>query len=163
MGIGELNTFKSDSVEYSTPLSLFIPIKKEFDLKIDVCANDENYKLEKYWTCREDAFVQEWNENSWMNPPYNNDLKKWVRKAYKESIKYRKVTIVCLIPVRSNTKWWSEVVNKAEVRFIIGEVNFSNLKRGLWLPLCFLIFGNKSKPGRFGCVYYNKNLSNFII
>ena len=39
-------------------------------------------------------------------------------------------TKVCLIPVRSNTKWWAEVCVKAEIRFINGEVNFNDEERG---------------------------------
>lgn len=157
MGIGKINNFNSNKIEYSTPLSLFNPLKEEFDLEIDVCANEENHKLDRYFTEEQNGLKQDWIGNCWMNPPFSRDLSKWVKKAHSESLKY-KGTKVCLIPVRSNTKWWEEVVKDAEVRFVIGEVNFNNEKRGLWLPICILIFGDKAKVGSFSTIrYVNEN------
>ena len=67
-------------------------------------------------------------------------------------------TKVCLIPVRSNTKWWAEVSPKSEIRFINGEVNFNNEKRGLWLPMCIIIFGEQAKIGTFSIIDYRSKL-----
>lgn len=153
MGIGKINNFKSETIEYSTPVSLFHPLAIEFNLKRDVCATKDNTKLPMYWEIKDDALNQEWKEDCWMNPPFNRQLSKWVKKAHSESLK-NKNTIVCLIPVRSNTKWWRNTIKDAEVRFIIGEVNFNNLKRGLWLPMCIVIFGNKAKVGSFSFINY---------
>jgi site-specific DNA-methyltransferase (adenine-specific) len=89
-----------------------------------------------------------------MNPPFNKELKKWVIKAKDESIKHHSI-VCCLIPVRSNTIWWKDVSKYAEIRFIIGEVNFSNLKRGLWLPMCLMIFGTR-KMGQFSVINYKE-------
>jgi len=157
MGIGKINNFNSKKVEYSTPLSLFTPLKDEFDLDIDVCANEENHKLDKYFTEEQDGLKQDWEGNCWMNPPFSRALSKWVKKAHKDSLSFSG-TKVCLVPVRSNTKWWEEVIKDAEVRFIIGEVNFNNEERGLWLPMCVLIFGDKAKVGSFSTIkYINEN------
>jgi len=79
-----------------------------------------------------------------------------VKKAHDEALKH-KSTIVCLVPVRSNTKWWNDTVVDAEIRFINGEVNFSDLDRGLWLPMCILIFGSKAKRGHFGFINYRQH------
>ena len=40
-----------------------------------------------------------------------------------------------------------------EIRFIIGEVNFNDLERGLWLPMCLMIFGTVKK-GQFSYIDY---------
>ena len=150
---------ESKSVEYSTPLALVEPLIKEFNLTRDICASSENYKLSDYWTKEDDAFTKNWEGNCWMNPPFSRDLNKWVRKAYAETYGLDgSGTKVCLIPVRSNTKWWSEVSPKSEIRFINGEVNFNNAERGLWLPMCIIVFGEQAKIGTFSIIdYRSKN------
>lgn len=155
MGIGKNNNFNSDKVEYSTPISLFNLLAQEFDFEIDVCASKENAKVNTYWTIEDDALKQDWIGNCWMNPPFSKQLNKWVKKAWQDSKKFNG-TKVCLIPVRSNTKWWEEVIKDAEVRFIIGEVNFNDEERGLWLPMCILIFGDKAKVGTFSTIDYKE-------
>ena len=142
---------KSNKTEYSTPPKIVEPLIKEFNITRDVCASLENYKLPDYWTKKDNALALTWEGNCWMNPPFGRDLRKWVKKAYSEASNGTKV---CLIPVRSNTKWWSEVAPKAEIRFINGEVNFNNQPRGLWLPMCIMIFGEQAKTGTFSIIDY---------
>ena len=153
MGLGKDNNFKSEKVDYSTPWNLFLPLKEEFDLEWDVCANHENHKLDNYWTIGDDALTKDWIGNCWINPPFSRDLNKWIKKAHSETKKHGGTKVV-LTPVRSNTKWWNEIINDAEVRFVIGEVNFNDEPRGLWLPICILIFGEKAKVGTFSTIQY---------
>jgi phage N-6-adenine-methyltransferase len=157
MGIGTIgnkqNTFVSKSVEYSTPLKIVNPLIEEFSITKDVCADISNHKLPDYWTKEQDALKQDWLGNCWMNPPFDRNLNKWVRKAHKETQKHGG-TKVCLIPVRSNTVWWAEVCKDAEIRFINGEVNFNDEPRGLWLPMCVIIFGERAKVGTFSVIDY---------
>ena len=155
MGVGKQNEFKSDSIEYSTPGRLVVPLIKEFAITKDVCASALNHKLPDYWTIDDDALTKDWKGNCWMNPPFSRNLNKWVKKACNEALQHGG-TKVCLIPVRSNTKWWAEVSVHAEVRFINGEVNFNNEARGLWLPMCIMIFGEKAKVGKFSIINYRK-------
>ena len=153
MGLGKNTEFKSDKTNYSTPLKLIAPLIDEFKLITDVCADKYNYKCEKYWTEEDDAFTKDWIGNCWMNPPFSRILSKWVKKAFKDSKKFGD-TKVCLIPVRSNTKWWAEVCLFSEIRFINGEVNFNDEERGLWLPMCVMIFGKQAKVGTFSIINY---------
>ena len=141
----------SRSIEYSTPLEIVNPLIKEFSLTRDVCASKYNFKLNSYWTIQDNAFTKEWHGNCWMNPPFNKDLGKWVKKAHLDR-KYG--TKVCLIPVRANTKWWSEVCLDSEIRFINGEVNFNNEPRGLWAAMCIMIFGEQAKIKNFSVINY---------
>tara|TARA_R110002051_G_scaffold260163_1_gene319969 strand:- start:8021 stop:8494 length:474 start_codon:yes stop_codon:yes gene_type:complete len=144
---------KSHSIEYSTPPQLVNPLIIEFSLTTDVCASAENAKLSHYWTIEDDALSKTWKGNCWMNPPFNRDLQKWVKKAHSER---HSGTKVCLIPVRSNTKWWSEVCRDSEIRFINGEVNFNDKPRGLWAALCIMIFGEGAKVGTFSVIDYRR-------
>lgn len=45
-----LKEFKSNSVEYETPDSIFLPLKNEFGLKVDLAASEKNHKLEKFYS-----------------------------------------------------------------------------------------------------------------
>ena len=143
MGIDK-NAFKSKSEEYETPKEIFEPLKREFNLVLDVCASESNTKMPLYFSKEQDALTKDWDNNFWMNPPFSRNLKKWVQKAYEESQKG--VIGVSILPVRSNTNWWHKYIIevKAEVRFLKGEIKFSNQKRGLWLPFAIVIW--KSSP-----------------
>lgn len=154
MGIGKINNFKSEKIVYSTPIKLFNVINQEFNFNLDVCALPENAKCQNYFTPEIDGLKQNWTGVCWMNPPFNKELKKWIIKARDESLK-RGSIVCCLIPVRSNTVWWKDVCKNAEIRFIIGEVNFNDLERGLWLPMCLMIFGT-NKKGQFSCIDYKQ-------
>ena len=75
-----------------------------------------------------------------MNPPFN-ELKKWVEKAYKESLKG--ATVVCLIPSRTNTNWWHEYCMKGEIRYIKGRPKFKGCVHGFPQPLSIVVFHKK--------------------
>jgi phage N-6-adenine-methyltransferase len=146
----------SKSIEYSTPSAIVQPLIVEFDLQLDVCASSKNHKLPNYFTINDNALNKQWHGNCWMNPPFDRNLGKWVKKAHHEA-KQNGGTKVCLFPVRSNTSWWNEVCPDAEIRFINGEVNFNDEPRGLWWPMCIMIFGEKAKVGTFSTINYRKN------
>lgn len=152
MGIGKINNFKSDNIIYSTPRKLFDVINQEFNFNLDVCALPENTKCDNYFTPEMDGLKQDWRGICWMNPPFNKDLKKWVLKAQLESKKHNSI-VCCLVPFRGNTVWFRDVCMDCEIRFIIGEVNFNDLERGLWLPMCLMIFGT-GKQGQFSYIDY---------
>lgn len=80
------NTFKSDKIDYSTPIKLFEYLNNEFHFNIDVCANASNAKCSSYFTEEQDGLKQDWTGVCWMNPPFNKELKKWVIKARDELI-----------------------------------------------------------------------------
>lgn len=152
MGIGRLNNFKSESEVYSTPIRLFEAVDAEFGFTLDVCANADNAKCASFFDEEIDGLKQDWTGVCWMNPPFNKELKKWVLKARAESKKHGSV-VCCLVPFRGNTLWFRDVCMDAEIRFIIGEVNFNELERGLWLPMCLMIFGT-GKEGTFRYLDY---------
>jgi phage N-6-adenine-methyltransferase len=163
MGIDKIgnkkNSFASKDIEYSTPISIVQPLIAEFGITRDVCASQKNHKLPDYWTKDDDAFTMDWVGNIWMNPPFDRNLAKWVKKASDEADKHGG-NKVCLIPVRSNTKWWAQYIPKAEIRFINGEVNFNDEPRGLWMGMCIIIFGEQAKVGTFSIIDYRKLRNN---
>lgn len=127
---------------WATPQSLFNELDSEFHFTLDVCALPENAKCRKYFTQREDGLAQQWSGICWMNPPYGRTIAAWVRKAYEAS--QVGVTVVCLLPSRTDTAWWHEYVTKAdEVRFVRGRIKFGTAESGAPFPSAIVIFRAK--------------------
>ena len=150
--------FDKDKVEKSlastvweTPPEVFDPINREFKFTLDVCADRNNTKCELFYDEQTNGLIQDWSDNvCWCNPPYGNDVRKWVKKAIIESEKG--VTTVLLIPCKTNTNWWHDlVIPKAEVRFLRGRVKFIKdsiqTKQALPWPLAFVIYRANKQEG----------------
>lgn len=132
--------FTSRTEEWETPDYVFLALKKEFDFQVDVCATSENAKCKIYFDKSVDGLKREWSPfRCWMNPPYGRDISKWMRKAFNES--QRGALVVCLIPSRTDTKWWHDWVMRAsEIRFVSGRINFGNSKNSAPFPSCIVIY-----------------------
>ncbi len=114
---------KSGQYCWETPQEFFDELNKEFGFTIDVCANEENHKCDIYFSEKDDGLSKDWKNNvCWMNPPYGTKISKWVKKAYEES--QRGVLVVCLLPSRTDTRWWWDYCMKGEIRFIKGRLKF---------------------------------------
>jgi phage N-6-adenine-methyltransferase len=133
--------FTSVTDEWETPREFFDAVNEVFHFSLDVCATRTNAKCGRYFTKAEDGLLQSWNGVCWMNPPYGREISLWVRKAYESSLKTGTV-VVCLLPARTDTRWWHEyVIASAErVRFIRGRLRFSG--RGpAPFPSALVVFG----------------------
>ena len=130
--------FKRSKIDYETPDYIFKPLDNEFKFTLDVCANSKNAKCVKYFTEENNGLNQRWSGTCWMNPPFGREMKKWIIKAYKESEKG--TVVVALLPSRTNTAWWHDYVEKGEVRFLRGEIRFKGYDRGLWMPMCIVVW-----------------------
>jgi phage N-6-adenine-methyltransferase len=69
--------FKSGNKEWETPEEVFQPLKKEFNIVLDVCAAPKNTKCGAYYDRKYDGLRANWSVganalkgNCWMNPPY---------------------------------------------------------------------------------------------
>ena len=55
--------------------------------------------------------------------------------------------MVCLLPARTDTRWWRDYVMKAsELRFISGRVKFGDAGQGAPFPSVIAIFGTPTTP-----------------
>ena len=115
----------SKKMDWETPQSLFDELNRKFKFDLDACANDQNHKLPNYFTEKDDALVQEWEGNVFINPPYGRMIGKFVQKAYQESLRQTDRFIVMLIPARTDTTYWQDYVQgKAVVKFLRGRLKF---------------------------------------
>lgn len=139
--------FSLYSSEWRTPPELFASLDSIYKFTIDVCATPENALVDRYFTKEVDALSQEWEGVCWMNPPYGRKLIRWIRKAYQESLKG--ACVVCLIPSRTDTKWFHEYVTKAsDVLFIKGRLRFSGATENAPFPSMIVVFGNANPERR---------------
>ena len=116
--------FSSKSDMWETPQDFFNTLDCVFHFTLDVCATPKNAKCKEFFSPDQDGLLQEWRGVCWMNPPYGRDIGKWVCKAF-ESGK-QGATIVCLLPARTDTKWWHSYCMRGEITFLRGRLKFQN-------------------------------------
>lgn len=137
--------FSSKTDMWETPQDFYDLLNNEFNFELDVCAIKENAKCDRYFSPEDDGLTQEWSGTCWMNPPYGRKITgQWIRKAYEEAQKPN-TTVVCLIPSRTDTKYWHEFCMKGEIRFVKGRLKFGDAKESAPFPSAVVIFGKKAK------------------
>ena len=132
--------FTNDSDEWATPQWLFDALDKEFGFTLDPCVNlsGTNAKCARFFTPSENGLLRDWGaEIVFMNPPYSAGGQ-WMRKAYGAAAEG--ATVVCLMPARTDTKWFHEYAMKGEIRFLCGRVTFVDAPYGAPFPSLIVIF-----------------------
>ena len=131
----------SNSDEWATPQRLFDLLDLEFGFTLDACCTDENAKCEHYFTRHENGLNHGWGEDTvFMNPPYSN-VSAWMGKAYGAA--QEGATVVCLVPSRTDTRWWHKYAMKGEIRFIRGRLKFGGATENAPFPSCVVVFRPK--------------------
>ena len=137
MSINE-GMFTSDRSDWETPQQFFDELNKEFHFTLDVCAAIDNAKCQRYFPPIIDGLKQTWDGTCWMNPPYGRKIGEWIKKAYESSLEG--CTVVCLLPARTDTKWFHSYCTKGEIRFIKGRLKFVGSKWNAPFPNMVVIF-----------------------
>jgi phage N-6-adenine-methyltransferase len=129
--------------DWETPPDFFAALDAEFGFTLDVCATAANAKCAKYFTAEEDGLSQDWGANvCWMNPPYGARISRWMAKAYDASL--RDATVVCLVPARTDTRWWHEYAERGERRFVRGRIRFVGARFNAPFPCAVVVFHRAS-------------------
>lgn len=136
--------------EWETPKIFFDALNKQFNFQLDACASDKNHKLDKYYTIKDDALAQDWgNIRSFMNPPFSN-ITPWLQKATYEVMNHESASVVVLLPLNAETKYFHDYVfNKKwtkHICFIKGRLQYEidGKKQGSpYFPSCLVIFAKK--------------------
>lgn len=132
--------FSSKTDMWSTPQAFFDKLNQVYSFKLDVCATTDNAKCKNYFTEKQDGLEQDWTGygNVWMNPPYGREIILWMKKAYESSL--NGATVVCLVPARTDTKWWHEYAMKGDIEFIRGRLKFGDAKNSAPFPSAVVVF-----------------------
>lgn len=134
--------FSSKKENWETPEWLFNELDQEFHFTIDVCADITNNKCKRFYTEIDNGLNQDWTEETvWCNPPYGRKIGEWVKKAAESN-----ATVVMLLPVRTDTKWFHEYIyKKAEIKFIKGRLKFGNSENSAPFPSMIVIFRKRGR------------------
>jgi len=134
--------FSSKTDLWATPQNFFDELNAEFHFTLDPCATPENAKCAKYFTAEDDGLKQDWAGHTvFCNPPYGREIGKWVKKCYEES-KKPGITVVMLIPARTDTSYFHDYIYKKakEIRFVRGRLKFGNSKNSAPFPSMVVVF-----------------------
>lgn len=157
--------FSSDDMTWATPQSFFNQLNDEFHFTLDPCCGHNTAKCEKYYTKDMDGLSKSWeNQIVFMNPPYGREIYEWIEKAYNESV-YNNAIVVCLIPARTDTKYWHDFCMKAsEIRFVKGRLKFGNSDNSAPFPSAVIIFRpNDNNVKVIPMIQYNNYISEYPI
>lgn len=122
--------------EWATPQALFDRLNAEFSFTLDVCATTMNAKCARYLTKHEDGLTKPWQGHCWMNPPYHH-IQPWIKKAYHAA--QQGATVVCLVPVATDTRWWWDYARHGEVRFLPGRLRFNDAPGSAPFPSAIIV------------------------
>lgn len=130
--------FSSATDDWATPQDFFDRLNAAFNFTLDVCASESNAKCARFFTKEDDGLSKEWKGTVWMNPPYGRGIGDWMRKAYQSGL--AGATVVCLVPARTDTRWWQDYAAKGEVHFIPGRLKFGAATTNAPFPCAVVTF-----------------------
>ncbi len=124
---------------WTTPHFLFNHYDSIYHFELDAAADDEN------------ALIQEWSSSNWLNCPFspNSLQKQFIQKAVKEACLGK--TTVCLIPSRTETKIWQELVFPfASIIYFLDErLHYSYCENPSGYPSSIVVFDKIAKARTF--------------
>lgn len=130
--------FSRQTDEWSTPDWYVDGLRTEFPFTLDPCASHDNHKCSAYFTKAENGLLQDWGFHCvFVNPPYSQ-VAAWMEKAFKAA--QSGATCACLVPSRTDTRWWHSWAMRGEIRLLVGRLKFGNAKNSAPFPSALVIF-----------------------
>lgn len=146
-GLDMLNQglYSSATDQWDTPPELVAGLRSVISFDVDVCASRPNV-CSRFYSEAENGLRQTWRGICWMNPPYGREIGKWVRKARESR---DTATTVCLVPARTDTRWWQANIPFASlVVFLRGRLKFGDGSGSAPFPSAFVVFGRGLSPAQ---------------
>ena len=132
--------FSCATVEWETPQWLFDELAWIYGgFTLDPCATSENAKCERFFTRADDGLAQPWDGKVFCNPPYGREIGQWVEKAHAVSL--TGALVVCLLPARTDTRWWQDYARRGHVWFPRGRLKFGQARNSAPFPSAIVTFG----------------------
>lgn len=133
---------RHQSDEWETPPDLFRELDQEFGFKVDLAALPHNTKCPQFYSPADDSLKQNWEGVCWLNPPYGVQLLHWMRKAHESA--QRGATVVCLVPARTDSRWWHDyALPHGEIRYIKRRLKFNGAATSAPFASVVVIFRSK--------------------
>jgi len=123
---------KNDDVE--TPEDFYEALNHNYEFDFDPCP----------FKCEWDGLVRDWGKSNYVNPPFSK-IRAFLKKGVEELKKGNKS--VFLLPIRSNSKYWQELVFPyATDFFFLKGMNFKGYTREMPVSLCLVEFDPERTP-----------------
>jgi phage N-6-adenine-methyltransferase len=130
---------QSNTIEWGTPQAFFDALHAEFGFTLDVAAQPGNAKCATFYTPEQDGLTQPWHGVCWCNPPYGRAIEAWMAKAVLSA--QQGALVVCLVPVRTDTRWWrTYVAERAEIRYVPGRLIFVGARHRAPFPNAVVVY-----------------------
>lgn len=117
-----------------------------FDL--DPCSSTRDRRIARvkastYFIHEDDGLSLPWMGTVFVNPPYGRQLRHWISKSRSEVESGRVATVVCLVPARTDTRWWhDDIAGKATVFFLRGRLSFGDGTQPAPFPSALIVWGS---------------------
>lgn len=122
--------FSHKTDDWSTPKQFYNDLNEEFNFTYDPCPLRAEF----------DGLNEAWIGRVFINPPYSN-IRAFISKGLEEIKQGNADVCVFLVPARTDTKWFHELVlDRAELRFIKGRLKFGESKNSAPFPSMLAIF-----------------------
>lgn len=119
--------------DWATPQAFFDVLNAEFAFTLDVSASSGNHKTAEWFGFdhpdpgRRNALDDDWavaakGGTVFMNPPYGRTIGRWTAKAAATAA--AGTTVVCVLPARTDTRWFQDCCVGHELRFVRGRLRF---------------------------------------
>ena len=136
--------FSSERHDWETPQYLFDGLNAEFGFDLDVCATAATAKCRRFFSLEDDALSKLWAGVCWMNPPYGRQIEQWMRIAVESAL--AGALVVCLVPARTDTRWWHQYATRGEIRYLRGRLKFGQAVNSAPFPSAIVVL----RPPRIG-------------
>lgn len=127
----------SDTPEWYTPPEIIERTLKALGrITLDPCSNDKdnpNVPAEQHFTMADDGLLQSWNGTVYMNPPYGDEISRWIEKAVSEYRSGNMQQAVLLLPARTDTQWFRKL-REFSLCFLYGRLKFSGADNSAPFP-----------------------------
>lgn len=131
--------FSSAREDWATPRHVFDALDAEFGFRLDAASFDENALVDDHFTPHENALWRSWAPGPvFLNPPYGRRIGEWIEKSWREA--GQGVTVVLLLPARTDTRWFHDYCMAGEIRFIKGRLKFGGATVSAPFPSMVVVF-----------------------
>lgn len=136
---------KTDRDSRFTPADFMANINAAFgDIDIDPCANEHSPVIAKRRILLSeggDGLTDDWSGRlAYVNPPYS-ELLIWLKRAHLQWQVGNVETVVCLIPVRTDSAWFHDtLIADADIYLLRGRVRFLDARgKGQHTPFSLML------------------------
>lgn len=150
------NIMSSDSDEWYTPpeiIDAVIVVLKKID--IDPCSNSHespNVPAQTHFTKEDDGLTRPWMGRIFLNPPYGDEIPKWIEKIKHEYEQGNITEAIVLVAARTETRWFNSINNFIWCA-ITGRLSFSGQNSKGRAPFASAVFYIGNNPAKFISVF----------